>query len=140
MAIVETFATGFYNKLKGDANLQTKLGGSGTNYHIYNTVAPQSATYPYITFGVLTDVPVGTFESPSIIEDMTFYANVFSQTGIENLMEIVDLICAAMDNSALTITGYTAMKCVREYIGSVLFDDDNKVYQIPLRYRVQGSL
>jgi hypothetical protein len=33
------------------------------------------------------------------------------------------------------------MKCVREYVGSVIIDDPDKpVYQIPMRFRVQGSL
>jgi len=135
----EAFTTGFYNKLIGGATLQTKLGG-GADKKIYNTIARQNSSLPYLVFGLLTDVPMGTFESQSIIEDMTFYINAFSSTGIENLMEIVDLVEALMDNATLTISGYTAMKCVREYVGSVIFDDNNKVYQIPMRYRVMASL
>jgi len=83
---------------------------------------------------------MGTFESPSIIEDMTFWVNVFSSTSVAHAMSIVGLIKTAMDNASLTITGYTAMKCVREYVGSVMFDNDTRIYSIPMRYRAMGSL
>jgi hypothetical protein len=138
--MIESFSTGFYNALIANAALQTKLGGSLGNKHIYNTLAPQSATLPYLTFGLLTDIPIGTFTRVAAIEDVTFYINAFSSTGIEDLMEIVGLVKTAMDNATLTISGYTAMKCVREYVGGVIYDADTKVYQIPLRYRVWGSL
>ena len=138
--MIVAFSTAFYNTLKGDSPLQTKLGGTSTDKKIYNTIVPQSASLPYLTFGLLTDVPKGTFANSAAIEDMTFYVNAFSSTGPENLMEIVGLVKTAMDNATLSITGYTAMKCIREYVGNVTFDMDSKIYQVPMRYRVWGSL
>jgi hypothetical protein len=138
--MIEAFSTGFYNALIADSALQTKLGGSSTDYKIYNTLAPQTSSCPYIVFGVLTDTPMGTFTYDGAIEDMTFYINVFSETGVENILEIVDLIATAMDDASLTITGYMAMKCMREYVGSVSYDSDTETYQVSMRYRVQGSL
>lgn len=127
---------GFYNKLISSTDLQTALGGSAGNKKIYNVKAPQSATVPYITFGLNTDRPIGTFESQEAMEDLTYWVNVFSSTSIANLTTITDLVLAIMDNSTLTVTGYTNMKCVREFIGSILWDLETGIYQIPLRYRV----
>ena len=134
--MIEAFSTGFYNKLIGDSALQTKLGGAGADKKIYNTVAPQGASLPYITFGLLTDRPEGVMMNLGRREEMTFYINIFSDTGIEHAMEIVDLVKTAMDDCALTITGYTHMLCMREYVGSVIPDELNSIYQIPMRYLV----
>ena len=129
----------------GTTNGGTTADGTGTlvwtcfDTLVYNTMAPQTAVLPYVTFGLLTDVPMGDFASPETIEDMTFYVNVFSSTSIYHAMTIVGLVNTALNNVSLSITGYTAMKCVREFIGNVLYDTENKVFQIPLRYRVWGS-
>jgi len=136
--MIEAFSTGFYNKLKSNATLQTKLGGTALDSKIYNTFAKQDAVLPYITFGLLSDVPMADFADPATIEDMTFYLNVFSAKSPEETLEIADLVKAAMDNQVLTIAGYTTMRCMREYTGSVIWNADTKVFQISMRYRVQG--
>ncbi len=137
--MIEAFSTGFYNKLVSDTTLNTKLSTTVSDTKVYNTIAPQTSTLPYLVFGLLTDLPVGTFEDLAIIEDMTFYINVFSSTSIENLLEIAGLVADLMDDATLTITDYTSMKCMREYVGNVLFDQSTFVYQIPMRYRVLAS-
>lgn len=134
--MIKAFTAGFYNKLIADSNLQTALSGSPTDKKIYNTLAPQNATLPYIVFGHLTDNPEGVMQNLGRREEMTFYVNVFSNTSIENTMDIVDLVKTAMDDSDLTITGYTHMKCMREYVGSVILDMMDNIYQIPMRYLV----
>ena len=136
--MIEAFSTGFYNKLVGGTTLQTKLTGSSGDKKIYNTLAPQSAALPYITFGVLTDTPEGIFGNLSKIESMTFWLNVFSSTSPINCLQIADLVAALMDNADLTITGYTSMVCKREYAGSLTYDLTNNVYQIPMRYRLMA--
>jgi len=134
--MIEAFTTGFYNKLKADSDLQTKLSGTSSDRKIYNTIAPQDSELPYITFGLLTDTPEGVMQNLGRREEMTFYVNVFSDTGIENAMEIVDLVKTAMDDCTLTITGYTHMKCMREFVGAVIIDTLNSIYQVPMRYLV----
>lgn len=137
--MIENFSTGFYNKLIGGTDLKTKLGASDSDRKIYNTLAPQSATLPYITFGVLTDTPEGIFGNLSKIESMTFWLNVFSSTSPANCLQIADLVAVLMDDADLTITGYTSMVCKREYMGSLSYDLTSGVFQLPLRYRVLGS-
>jgi hypothetical protein len=138
--MIEKFTAGFYTALTANAALNTKLVAVVGDKKVYNTLAPQTAELPYLTFGLLTDIPIGTFTHIAAIEDMTFYVNCFSSTSLAHVMQIVDAVKTAMDDASLTITGYTAMKCMREYVGGVIYDTDNKVYQISMRYRVMGSL
>lgn len=138
--MIEQFAIGFYTALTANTALNTKLVTTATDSKVYNTIAPQSSTLPYLTFGLLTDTPIGTFEYSGAIEDVTFYVNCFSSTSVAHVLQIVDLVKTALDDTVLTITGYTAMKCVREFVGNVNYDIETKAYSIPMRYRVQGSL
>ena len=102
----------------------------------YNVKSPQSATTPYVTFGLETNRPIGTFESLTILEDLTYWVNIFSSTSVAHVTTLADLVLAVMDDSSLTVTGYTAMKCVREFMSGIIWDMETGVYQVSLRYRV----
>ena len=102
----------------------------------YNVRAPQGATVPYVTFGLETDRPIGTFESLTILEDLTYWVNIFSSTSVAHITTLADLVLAVMDDASLTVSGYTGMKCAREFMGSIIWDSETGIYQIPLRYRV----
>ncbi len=102
----------------------------------YQVKAPQGSTVPYVTFGLETDVTMGTFASPMAIESLTFWVNAFSGVSTADVAEIADEVMTALDNVTLTVTGYTSMKCVREFVGTVIWDETVNVYQVPLRYRV----
>jgi len=128
--MINDIAKGIYDKLKADASLIAAIS------EVYHVNAVQTATLPYVTFGLLTDIPIGTFASPSAIEDTTWWVNVFSNVGSQEAGTIAGLVMAVLDNASLTIAGYTAMKCVREFIGSPTYDPEINVYQIPLRYRI----
>ena len=117
---------GFYNKLK----TYTATG------ECYNLIAPASATPPYITFGLLTETPIGDFADFEAIENLTFYVNCFSSTSIADSCSIADTVMTAMDGASITASGYTSMKCTREFTSSPLFDLETDIYQVSLRYRV----
>jgi hypothetical protein len=102
----------------------------------YQIVAPQSSTVPYVTFGLETEAPMGTFDDFEAIENLTYWVNAFSDKSPADVAEIADEIMTALDDATLTVTGYTSMKCFREFIGSVIWDAEAGVYQIPLRYRL----
>ncbi len=129
----------------GTTNGGTTADGVGTlvwtcfDPLVYNTIAPQTAVLPYVVYGLLTDMPLGDFADPATIEDMTFYVNAFSSTSVAHTLQIGDLIKTAMDNVTLTITGYTSMRCMREFTGNVNYDTTTKVFSLSLRYRVWGS-
>jgi len=136
--MVNAFVDAVYEALAADSSLQTKLGGSASDKKIYNVIARQDASFPYITIGFLTGVPVGAMKSLDEIEDCTIYLNIFSDSGsAKEAGEILDLVKAVLDDADLTISGYSNdMKCMREFVGATMYDSDTKVWQIPMRYRI----
>ena len=136
--MINVTATGIFNKLKGNVALMTALGGvAGNGYKCYHVIAPQTAALPYISFGLITDSPLGDFDSQVTIEDSTWWFNVFSKTGSKNAGTIAKAMMAVLDNAVLTITGYNPLDCEREFIGTVIYDLETEVYQIPFRYRIR---
>ena len=79
---------------------------------------------------------MGTFQDQEAMEDATFWVNAFSETSTAHVSAIADLVLGVLDDSSLTVSGYTSMKCVREFIGTPYYDTDTGIFQIPLRYRV----
>ena len=126
----------------GTTNGGTTADGAGTlvwtcyDPKLYNVKAPQNSTVPYVTFGIETDVTMGTFHDVNQIESLTFWVNCFSDKSTADVSEIADEVMAAMDEVVLTVTDYTSMKCVREFLGSIIWDMETGIYQAPLRYRV----
>ena len=102
----------------------------------YQVKAKQADTVPYVTFGLLTEAPIGTFADFESIENLTYWVNVFSDVGVADLAEIADEVMDSLDDKTLTVTGYTSMKCQREFISSPIWDSETNIYQISLRYRV----
>lgn len=102
----------------------------------YQIIAPQGSTVPYVTFGMETDVPVGTFQSQTAMESLTFWVNCFGAKSAADLAEIADEVMTALDDITLTVIGYTPMKCIREFISSPTWDLETGIYMISLRYRI----
>ncbi len=102
----------------------------------YQIKAKQGDTVPYVTFGLLTESPIGTFADFEAIENLTFWVNCFSNVSTVDLAEIADEVMDALDNVTLTVTGYTGMKCLREFTSSPTWDSETNIYMISLRYRV----
>jgi len=102
----------------------------------YQVKAPQGASVPYVTFGLETDVPIGTFADHEAIESLTYWVNCFDNISAAAVAEIADEVLVAVDDVTLTVTGYTSMKCQREFIGSVTWDLETGIYMIPMRFRV----
>ena len=128
--MISDIAKGIYDELKADGTLMAAVT------EIYHVIAVQTATLPYITFGLLTDDPVGTFASPSAVEDTTWWLNVFSGTGSKSAADISKLVMDVMDNATLTIANHTFLKCVRDFIGTPIYNIETEIYQIPMRYTV----
>jgi len=136
--MLNAFIEAVYDALAANSALQTAIGGSSSDKKVYNVIARQDATLPYITIGFLTGIPMGVFRSLDEMEDCTIYLNIFSNSGsAKEAGEILDLVKAVLDDANLTITGYANdMVCRREFIGAVTYDIDTKVWMIPLRYRL----
>jgi len=102
----------------------------------YQIKSPQGSTVPYVTFGVLTESPIGDFGDFETISNLTYWVNCFSDVSTADVSEIADEVMTAMDDVSLTVSGYTAMKCVREFTGSITWDFETGIFQAPLRYRI----
>jgi len=102
----------------------------------YQVKAKQGDTTPYVTFGLLTESPIGTFADFEAIENLTFWVNVFSDKSTADLAEIADEVMDSLDDKTISVNGYTSMKCVREFISSPVWDSETNIFQISLRYRV----
>ena len=109
----------------------------------YQVKAKQGDTVPYVTFGLLTESPIGTFADFEAIENLTFWVNCFvgkkSPTvdpSTADLAEIADKVMNSLDDKTITVTGYTSMKVVREFISSPTWDLETEIYMQSLRYRV----
>ena len=102
----------------------------------YQVKAPQGSTVPYVAFGLETEVPIGTFADFEAVESLTFWVNTFSDKSTADVAEIADEVMDALDDITVTATGYTNMKCVREFTGTIIWDIETGIYQVPMRYRV----
>ena len=102
----------------------------------YQVKAPQGSTVPYCTFGLLTEAPIGTFADFEAIENLTFWVNCFSDKSTADVAKKADEVMAALDNATLTVTGYTGMKCLREFISGLTWDSETQIFQISLRYMI----
>ena len=102
----------------------------------YQVKAPQGSTVPYVCFGIETDRPIGDFGDAYTIEDLTFWVNAFSDISTAAVAEIADEIMTAMDGVSLSVSGYNHLVCKREFIGTVIWDSETGIFQVPLRYRL----
>lgn len=102
----------------------------------YQVKAPQGSTVPYVTFGAETESPIGTFADFEAIENMTYWVNTFSDKSPADVAKKADGVMDALDNATITATGFTSMKCVRDFMGTVICDSETNIYQVPLRYRL----
>ncbi len=135
--MINAIATAIFNILKANAPLMAAIGGNaGNGYKLYHVISPQDGAMPYISFGLLTAIPLGTFADPRAIDDTTWWFNVFSKTGSKDAGDIVALLTAVLDNASLTVAGYSALKCVYEFMGTDIYDPETEIYQVPVRYEV----
>ena len=130
-------ATALYNILKADGTLVTALGGTaGNGYKIYHIIARQQEAVPYITYGIVTDTPIGTFADPRAVDESFWWVNVFSKTGQKNVGELAGYVTDVLDNASLTVAGYSALACLFDFMGADIYDPETEIFQVPLRYRI----
>jgi hypothetical protein len=105
---------------------------------MYKIRAPQKATYPYVVFYIVNNVPRNTFTEN--IEDTLVQFSIFSTAS--SSLEIEDIyteLIALYDNCRLTITGNTHIKMDREssYLTSIPADTDlgtQEIWQYDIEY------
>ncbi len=101
----------------------------------YAIVGPQAASVPYVTFGLETETPIGDFADFESVENMTFWVNAFSDKSMADVCEVADEVMDALDDAVVSASGFTSMKCVREFIGTPIYDIETRIFQVPMRWR-----
>ena len=100
---------GMYSILSADASLQSLLGGSVGSPRIFDSV-PDNQDFPYAAFGPFNETPLDTFAKFNKELRATVY--VFSKyAGNKEASQAVDRMAALLDGAALSITGYTNIRC-----------------------------
>lgn len=103
---MKALSTALYGKLAGSA-LAARIGT-----RFYKIEAPQGATYPYIVFFVVTDVP--EYPGGKTIEQFNIQFSLFSATsGTTEIEDILTDLWTLYDDVVMTITGYSPIYFMR---------------------------
>lgn len=117
-----------YTRLSGDATLVTTLGAT-----VYDHV-PDSAPFPYVVLGDITEGPNDTMGKTG--RDMTITVHSWSQTkSWEQVKAIQNRVDALLDRWAPTVTGWTAIQMLQEFF-ETFRDPDGVTRHGVSRYRI----
>lgn len=105
---MKALSTAIYGKLSGSA-LASHIGT-----RLYKGRAPEGATYPYIVYMIVSDVPENTFTEN--LESVLIQFSIFSITsGSTEVEDIYTDLKALYDDCTMTITGETLLYMLREH-------------------------
>lgn len=97
-----------YSRLSGDSELTSTLGAA-----VYDFV-PDSAAFPYVTIGDVTEAPNDTMGRTG--RDMTVTVHTWSQAeGNKQVMQIADRVDDLLDRWSPTVTGWAAVQMLHEF-------------------------
>lgn len=133
---MKALITGIYNLFNTGTNtLKTAL--SSKLYHAY---APQSTTYPYGTYFIVTSNYDFYFKAPSASgsqwEDVTVQMNFFSNnSSASEITDIMGYVESLFDFCSPTVSGYTVSTFEREW-KSLDWIPEEMVWMATYQYRV----
>jgi len=104
---VKNLSASLFTKFTG-STFSTSIGG-----RLYKARAPQSPTWPYAVYYLISDVPRDTFTER--LEEAIIQFSIFSSaSGSTEIEDIVTNLKALYDNCLLTITGNTHIEMNRQ--------------------------
>lgn len=113
---MKALTTAIYGKLAG-STLSTAIGG-----RLYKGRAVDGATYPYIVYKVVSDVPENTFRE--YLERVVIQFSLFSSaSGTTEIEDMFGYLKALYDDCNFSITGQTLLWMRRSNAG--LFVEDH---------------
>ena len=99
---MKALTTAIYGKLSGSL-LDTAIGG-----RMYKGRAPDGATYPYVVYLLVSDVPDNTFQED--LERVTIQFSLFSSASSSTEVEdMYSYLKTLYDDCTMTITGETLL-------------------------------
>lgn len=106
---------------------------SSVNGAMYYDHAPQGTAYPYIAFYLLDDASEWTFREK--FEYVSLQFNIFIQGSYPTQAETIYAnLIALYDDARLSVTGYSAISCVRQFASGPMWFQEEGVWQITVRY------
>ena len=109
MSTWNAISAGIYSTLKSGTALTSLLSGTAA---IYNTLAPSTATEPYVVFSLQAGGPANM--NPSDLRDALVYVRAYSSTSMAAAGSIDTQISNLLHGKTLTVSGYTNWWTARE--------------------------
>jgi len=101
--------------------------------------APPDTPTPYAVCWPLIEVPEYHFDVTKPIENLPLQIDVFQQSmSPATIMDIDTKLKAVFDFAALTVAGYTAVRCMR--VGSSLLREDGRINHLWVQYDIITEL
>ncbi len=117
-----------YSRLSGDATLVTTFGAA-----VYDDV-PDSAPFPYVAIGEITEVANDTMGKTG--RDLTVTVHAWSQyKGMKQVKQVQNRVDLLLDRWAPTVTGWAATEMLQEFF-ETFRDPDGTTRHGVARYRV----
>lgn len=117
-----------YTRLSGDTELTSTLGAQ-----VYDHV-PDSAAFPYVVIGDITEAPNDTMGKTG--RDMTVTVHSWSQAkGFKQVMQIQDRVDDLLDRWSPTVSGWSAVQMLQEFF-ETFRDPDGVTRHGVSRYRI----
>lgn len=120
--------TAIYTRLTGDATLMGLVTG------VFDAV-PQEQTLPYVTIGQFEGEDWSTFAKLGEAYAVNLHVWNDSAKGQKTVQAIQSRVDTLLNRAALTVTGYVAVSCIREYV-TVLQDPDGVTWHGVQRFRI----
>lgn len=109
MSTWNNIAAGIYSTLKGGTALTSLLSGTAA---IYNTMAPDTASRPYVIFSLQVGGPNNI--NPSDMRDALVFVRAYSATSMAQAGSIDTQISTLLHGKTLSVSGYTNWWTARE--------------------------
>lgn len=106
--LLQALGSALYSTLAGGSALIDRLGGTA----IYNTVAPQGASLPYVVFFVSAGRDINS--SPRRARDYVVTVKAVTDAGVKAATELDGEIDAILHDAELDITGWGNYWTMRE--------------------------
>ena len=114
MTHVNATAVGLFNKLTGATALTGLLTGGTASPSIYQDLAPEGAVPPYVVFNAQSpSVPQYTYTGVAFENTIYQVKGVTQGPSKSAGGTIAHQIDAALDDQAVSVSGYTLLKCRR---------------------------
>jgi len=115
--------------------LKTALYVDAEYTGLYHAHAPQGANFPFAVFGVIGRDLDYAFSDET--EAVTVYFNVYTETGQLHAGQLLGYLLDLYDDCNLTVTGWRALQCVRDFVGGLDdIDRDPPIYGWHVEYEM----